>query len=62
MGEGRVKVSYELLADVLRLPEYTTILMLRDDNPKLQFEIKLCHADLPRVPKGEWVPSYTPQY
>ena len=68
MHKGLIRVSYDLLREVLRLPEDTIILAVRDaqDNFLIEhgtfFEIKLVHPDLRDVNEFEMLPFYDPQF
>lgn len=68
MGKGRMRISYELLVELLALPTGTRILETRDvedftmNAERDTLEIKLSCPDLPEVPEGEIIRLYAPQY
>lgn len=62
MAEARTKISLELLAQFLDLPEGTKILAIYPTNHPDVMEMRLSHPSLPEVKEGQDVPFVVVTY
>ncbi len=62
MGKARFSMSFDLLIDLLRLPDGTEIETVVSGQRPFEFDVYVRHPDLPEVEKGNQWPEACPVF